>query len=167
MILWWLLIPAALVGFVILSRSSVYSAFFSVPHLQEIADLCPALHQEAVDALQTPPETPPNRITSARITIAYTLTPQDDKYRAYLSLSYQGGWFAASAAGILLAFLRRFLALPAPFTLLGVSSRGVYHAAVILDAIPTLTPVSIQDTYEAALTESNELTIHLARPLDA
>ena len=167
MILWWFVIPVVLVGFVIVSRGGVYRAFFSAPHLQEIADLCPTLHQEAVDALQTTRETPPNRLTSAGLTIVYTLTPQEEKHRAYLSLSYKGGWFAASAAGILLAFLRRCLSLPLPFGLLGVSSRGVYHAAVLLDAIPQVSPISVQDIYEAALTEGKDLTLSLAKPIEA
>jgi hypothetical protein len=163
----WLVIPAVLVGFVIVSRGGVYRAFFSAPHLQELADLCPALHLEAIDALQAPRETPPNRITSAGLTLVYTLTPQAERYRASLSLSYKGGWFAASAAGILVACLRRCLSLPLPFEQLGVSSRGVYHAAFLLSALSEITPISIEAIYPEALTEGREISTLLAAPIKA
>jgi hypothetical protein len=136
--LWWLIIPSVLVGFFIVSRGGVYRAFFFETHLNELAALSTNLHQEAIEALQTPRDTPPNRVTSAGLTVVYTLTPQAETYRAYLSLSYKGGWFAASAAGILVAYLRRCLALPLPFERLGVSARGVYHAAFLLSALPEI-----------------------------
>jgi hypothetical protein len=162
---WWILIPAALVGFVIVSRGSVYRAFFSLEHLQELSTLCQELHHEALAAIQTPQGLPPNRVTKAGLAIAYTLTPQGEKHRAYLSLSYKGGWFASSAAGILVACIRRFLSLPLPFELLGVSTRGVYHIAFLVDAIPNVAPVSAEAIYEEALTEGREISNLLARPL--
>jgi hypothetical protein len=165
--LWWFVIPAVLLGFVILSRSSVYRAFFAEAHLQELAALSIELQQEAIEALQTPRDTPPNRVTSAGLTVVYTLTPQAEKYRAYLSLSYKGGWFAASAASILVAYLRRCMDLPLPFERLGVSARGVYHAAFLLSALPEITPISIEAIYPEALAEGREIATLLAKPIEA